>query len=270
MFSLNKIKAVGSLVMGLVLLTSCGAEEPTVLNIPIPTTKMLSDLDSITHTKGTDQWRTLFSFDDQGRLTKIQGTGVYENWSREFLYDGDRLSQVILQLIHGSQSRDSLVYNSDNLIVEVYHYSKPYNREETLSSIEARRYDRFEQLSESLWTRDGQPSGLLNRSTYHWADGNLIKQFYYDGDLLQFGYDFEYDAQPFLGSYIHFGIEPPAGQVTANNVTSQTRTDYNPNAAFDGVCTPCLQEMMYDENGVLSTTNTLFQSNTNYQATYHY
>ncbi len=258
-----RIKKVLSLLIGFMLLWSCSGEAPTP-NAPLFEINIPSELDSITHINGSTTWSTYFSFDDQGRVILITGTGHYANWRKAFEYEGDRLLQINSVDIWGNQLRDSLIYNSQDRIVQVYHYKKSIDRPEVLSSYEERNYNNLGYLSESLWSFPGATRPLYDKRSFEWKNGNLIKEEYYLGQELLFDQLFVYDDKPSAKPFTHFGLRVPNDLPTTNNIINESYNSHG--AEVDGLCTPCEQQVNYDNTGRPVTTET----NYGYFATYHY
>ena len=220
-------------------------------------------LDSISHQSGNTVWRAYFHYDEAGRLELINRSGL-NRWRRNFFYDGDLLTGTVLYNDDGTSSRKEFTYDAEGRVTVVAHYSDGPESRETHNSNEERTYNAQGELIESRWVAVDRSAPYINRKTYEWENGNIVKEEWYNNDRLLVFYEYEYDDNPSPGLFTHRGFYAGDLITTANNVISQKFTDVN--VAIDAICNPCTQFHDYTEEGLPA----YMETELGYAALYHY
>jgi len=251
-------KSVFILFSLLIILSACNEDQVAPLSADGTV------IASINHTNGNESWLETFEYDNQGRIVSIENE-VSLGTRRTFHYGGDQLLEI--RTIQMSDERlifrDSMGYNTDGALTNVYKFSVNQGEDLPLSSIETFSYNGAGQVTEistdNLWTDDYNP-----RKVFHWQNGNVVQEdHYWNGEDISIEFYMSYDDKRYVNTHGYIGFQYSEA-ITNNNVIEVDWTDHT--GLYDTACKPCTTSYTYSNDlPTAFTTNWLYGGSITYK-----
>ncbi len=228
------MRNIGILLIS-VLILSC---EKYAETLPLTGNKLVA----IEYNYDGEKWSEKFSYDSSGTLIEINQAGRLK-YGLE--YSGEFISQILVFDTDENEpdSRDSLVYNLDGLLLKIVRFDLYPDEPSWTHEYE---YDLSgNMIMQKAFHHKSGEYGYTSR--YYWENGNIIHEEGYDGNgELSVEHFYKYDDKINFTPQIPYMIFNTA-YWNENNMIEVDWKEYN--ICLYATCRPCYQEYDYNLEG---------------------